>query len=284
MKQLSAILLLTLCGCTRQTEPPALPEHPQRVISLAPSITETIFAIGAQDKLVGNTDWCNHPEAAKNITRIGGYMTLNAEQALAVQPDAVLLLAEHAHLRTKAEELGLPALILNNKTIPDILATITRLGELLERDTEAAALRDRIEKQIASIRSQSRTDKKPRVLITVGRNMGSQGINSVSCVGRPPFHNELIEIAGGQNACQLNQPYPQISAEGLLAMNPDIIIDLLDSHATPADIKNARRDWQKTARLTTNIHIIAGDYTVVPGPRFILLLEQFAKIINGSPE
>lgn len=286
MKRILSILLILICGCSRHPRHRAAPEHPQRVISLAPSITETIFAIGAEDRLVGNTDWCNYPEAAQKITRIGGYMTLNAEQALAVRPDAVLLLAEHAHLRTKAEELGLPVVMLSNKTVADILDTVDKLGSLLDRKSEAGALRAKMEKQIAETRLRSKNAEKPRVLITVGRNMGSEELESVYCVGLPPFHNELIEIAGGQNACQLNQPYPHIGAEGLLAMNPDIIIDLLDSHASEADIHKAQQDWLKNKQIRAvqngQIHVLAGDHTVVPGPRFTLLLEQFAKIIQQS--
>jgi iron complex transport system substrate-binding protein len=284
MKNLLSILLILLCGCTQQPQPVAVPESPQRVISLAPSLTETLFAIGAEEKLVGNTDWCNYPEAAKKITRIGGYMTFNAEQALAVRPDAVLLLAEHAHLQTQAQELGLPVVMLSNKNVADILATIDKLGALLGHPTEAAALRTRMETQIAETRQRAQGDHRPRVLITIGRNMGSEGIDSVYCVGLTPFHNELLEIAGGENACQLNQPYPHIGAEGLLTMNPDIIIDLLDSHATEADISRARQDWSKNRQIRAvqnqQIYILAGDHTVVPGPRFTLLLEQFAEIIQ----
>ncbi|MFC1467512.1 ABC transporter substrate-binding protein [Verrucomicrobiota bacterium] len=286
MKYIWSILLMLICGCAKQSNRPIVPEHPQRVISLAPSITETVFTIGAEEKLVGNTDWCNYPEAAKGIARIGGYMTLNAEAALTVRPDTILLLAEHAHLRAKAEELDIPAVMLSNKTVSDILATITKLGVLLEREAEAESLCSEIKTRMRAISRKTETLKKPRVLITVGRNMGNQSIDSVYCVGLPPFHNELIEMAGGENACQLNQPYPRIGAEGILAMNPDIIIDLLDEQATPDDIEHARQDWlqNKQIRAVQNnqIHVLAGNHTVTPGPRFILLLEQFAQIIRGQ--
>lgn len=288
MRQLFAILLLCLCGCAKPSDRPVPPEHPQRVISLAPSVTEAVFAIGAGDRLVGDTEWCNYPEAAKSIPRIGGYMTLNAEQVLAVHPDAALMLSEHEPLRTKAEALGVPVVMLSNKSVTDILTSIKTLGVLLEHEDEAHALLNKIEQEIADIRLQSEGAKKPRVLLTVGRNMGSQGIDSVFCVGLPPMHNELIEIAGGVNACQVNQPYPKISAEGILAMNPDIIIDLMDENATQADIEKAKQDWMqhKQIRAVQNnqIHVLTGDYTVVPGPRFILLLKDFAQIIQGAHE
>lgn len=282
------LLILTLCGCAKQPAAPVMPEHPQRVISLAPSITESIFAISAQEKLVGDTDWCNYPEAAQSIPRIGGYMTLNAEQTLAARPDAVLLLTEHAHLRTKAEELGLPVIMLSNENVSGILNTIDTLGTLLDHESEANQLLDQMRTQIDQTRRHSNEQNKPRVLVTIGRNMGNQGIESVYCVGLTPFHNELIEIAGGLNACQLNQPYPKIGAEGLIAMNPDIIIDLLDSHASQADLQTARDNWQQSQEILAvkhnQIHVIAGDHTVVPGPRFTQLLEEFAQIIQGAHE
>jgi iron complex transport system substrate-binding protein len=288
MKHLLSILLILLCGCTKQPQSTELPETPQRVISLAPSLTETIYAIGAEAKLVGNTDWCNYPEAAKRITRIGDYMTLNSEQVLSVRPDAVLLLAEHAHLQTQAHELNLPVVMFSNKTVADILETIEKLGALLDHQTEADALRAEMEQQISATRQRAEGTQKPRVLITIGRNMGSEGIDSVYCAGLTPFHNELLEIAGGENACQLNQPYPHIGAEGLLTMNPDIIIDLLDSHSTETDIDRARQDWSKNRHIravqNNQVYILAGDHTVVPGPRFALLLEQFTEIIQGPHE
>lgn len=282
MKLLALIALLLLSCCTQQRAPLDAPAHPLRVVSISPNLTEIIFAIGAEDRLVGNTEWCNFPEAAKSIARVGDYMSFNAEQTLATRPDAILLLAEHAHLQSKAQQLNLPTITFATKSVAQILSTITELGELLEHQAEASALRHSIETKIAKIRHQSADQKKPRVLLTIGRSMGSEGIDSVYCVGLKPFHNELIEIAGGVNACQINQSYPHISAEGILALNPDIIIDLLDSNATEADIETALHNWKRSTLNTTEIHIIAGDHTVVPGPRFILLLEQLAEIINGT--
>lgn len=286
MKHLFTLLLILLCGCTKQPAPPAVPEHPQRVISLAPSLTETIFAIGAEAKLVGNTEWCNYPEAAKKIPRIGGYMTLNAEQTLALHPDALIMLSEHEHLRAKADELGLPVVMLSNKSLTDILDSIQTLGVLLGHEHEATTLLTQMHEQINQTRAAQSDTPKPRVLVTIGRNMGSQGIDSAYCVGRTPFHNELIEIAGGVNACQIQQPYPKISAEGLIAMNPDIIIDLLDSRATPADIKQVKQNWLATPQIRAaqngQIHLIADDYTLVPGPRFTQLLKEFADLIQSA--
>ncbi len=287
--QLLLPLALLLAGaCGRPPEPPPAPPTLERVVSLAPSITETVFAIGAGDRLVGNTEWCNYPKAARSVPRVGGYMTLDAERVLAVHPDAILMLAEHGHLRARAAELGIPVVMLDNKTVPDILTTIRHLGRLLDHRQEASRLVAEIEGRMAAVRKRAKDSFRPRVLVTVGRNMGSQGIDSVCCVGRTPFHNELVELAGGTNACELDQPYPRIGPEGLLRMDPDIIIDLMDSHATPEDLEKARTEWLGNGRLkavqTGRIHVLAGDYTVVPGPRFILLLEQFAGIIHPEAE
>ena len=280
------VAILLLGACSQQQEQTIIPQKAERIISLAPSITETVFAIGAGERLVGNTDWCNYPEAAKAIPRVGGYMTLNSEHALMVNPDAIVLLAEHAHLRSKATELGIGVITLENKTVADILNSISTLGNVLGHKEEATRLIEQLNARMENIREKNSGRQKPRVLITVGRNMGCEGIDSVCCVGRPPFHNELVEMAGGENACTLPLPYPRISAEGLLKMDPDIIIDLLDSHATSNDIEKARAEWIKNDKLravqTDRIHVLAGDYTVVPGPRFILLLEHFADIIQNT--
>jgi len=284
--QLAVAATLLLCACDHQPAEVNLPLKAERIISLAPSITETVFAIGAEERLVGNTEWCNFPEGAKEIPRIGGYTNFNAERVLKMRPDAIILLAEHGHLREKANSLGIDVIMLENKTVADILNTIATLGALLDREQEAARLLEQLHNRMEAVRKQAPSREKPRVLITIGRNMGSQGIDSVYCVGQPPFHNELVEIAGGQNACPLAQPYPRVSAEGLLKMDPDIIIDLLDSHATQGDAAKVRAYWVRNEKLravqANQIHVLAGDYTVVPGPRFILLLEQFAHIIQSA--
>ena len=203
IKLLITALFSTILGCSENPQKNVAPENPKRVVSLAPSITETIFAINAEEFLVGRTKWCNFPEGTAKIASIGDYMSPSSEQILKLNPDAVLMLPEHQASRDKIESLGIPIITVENRSVAQIFGKIRQLGEIFERENEAEILVSEIEQKIVSPR---KTTKK---LLQKFYNDRQKYVEREYIAGNP-FHNELLEIIGAKNACQLNQPYPKI--------------------------------------------------------------------------
>ncbi len=279
-------IIAVLCGCSQNSKTLEAPENPKRAISLAPNLTEMMFAIDAQEFLVGRTKWCNYPEKTKNIPIIGDYSKINIEATILQKPDVVLTLPEHQESREKLEQISIPSIELSNRNIAEIEQTILQLGTLFDRKEESEKVVNSINEKIADARASANPNYKPKILLTIGRNMGSQGIESVHCVGLTPFHNEIIEIAGGVNACQINQPYPKVSLEGMIAMNPDIIIDLIGDNHNKTTVQRAQNSWMKNKQIravqNNQVHVLAGDHTVVPGPRIGQIIDEFSAIISKS--
>jgi len=258
----------------------------QRIISLSPSTTETLFALGLGDRVAGVTRFCNFPPAAKAKPQVGGYFDPNYEAIVALQPDLVLLLPEQAKAKQFLDELEIENRTVNNKTIADILATIQTIGEIGAVQPAAKALIRDIETRIEKIRQTTQNLPRPTVLISIGRSLGTGALQEVYVAGQPTFFNELIRAAGGKNAYVDDKlEYPLLSAEGILQLNPDIILDLVaDLPARHLSEAEVAAEWNVLSQLDAvrqrQIFVLSQDYIVIPGPRFILLLEDFARLLH----
>jgi len=282
IKRLSFLFtLILLSGCGKPTPIPPLPANVERIISLAPNITETIYALGLEDKLVGTTTYCNYPAAAKKITKVGGFGNFNFEAIVTLKPDLVILHKEYETEKARLTSLGIPYLESGSYFIADILQTIQSIGTACGAEKKAQALIRKLESQIKKLESPS--EHPPRVLITFGGSPATQDIGQVQAFGPDCIHNELLEIAGGINVVQGHLPYATLSREAILRLNPDIIIELAPE-AEPSDTPAEAWNRLKAVNAVKNnqIHILTGDYTCIPGPRFIQTLEDFARIIGQN--
>jgi len=263
------------------------PHHKiERIISLSPSTTETLFALGLGNKVVGRTRFCNYPPEAKSIKEVGGYVDPNYEAMIALQPDLVILLPEQEKVKQYLNNLNVHFLEVNNKTIQDIKNTIKVIGDSCNVKIEAEKLLATINKTITTIKSATKNLPKPKVLISIGRTFGTGTIKDVYIAGKNTFYDELISLAGGINAFQDSSAnYPMLSAEGIIHLNPQLIIDFVtDVNSCGLDNKTILNDWKSItsvdAVINNNVKIFTGDYIVIPGPRFILLLKDLAKAIH----
>lgn len=272
--------LLLLSGCGRPGEQPAPNGVPKRIVSMAPNITETVYALGLGDRLVGATTFCLYPPAAQKTPRIGGYGQFNYEAIVSLSPDLVILHEEYEADKTRLEGLGIPYLETGSYFISDILETIRSIGTACGAEQQAHELIQRLNNRIAGLCHD--TANQPRVLITFGGNADSD-IGQIHAFGTECIHNELLEIAGGNNVLEGKLPYSILSKEALLRLNPDIIIVLAPELETP---EKEVEQWQKLEAIeavkNNRIHVLTGDYTCIPGPRFIQTLEDFSRIIGGS--
>src|SRR5439155_23682367 len=196
-----------------------LPSVPQRIVSLAPSITEILFAIGLGERVVGVTQYCDYPPEAQAKPKVG-YTHPSLEAIVALQPDLVLAPREllRADALGKLEQLEIPTYVLDAQTVDSILAHIQTLGRILGAQTAADELTGRMRRRIEDIRV--RTSSLPRLRVLYVLNS-----EPLITVGPGSFIHQLIELAGGSNiAARAQVAYPRLSMEAVLKEDPELIL------------------------------------------------------------
>ena len=273
-------------GCS-EAEQRSVPEGEyERIVSLAPSITELLFALGVGDRVVGATRYCNYPPEARDLPRLGGYLDPNYEAMLRLQPDLVVTVEEHVDAQERLGAFGIATARVNHKTIPGIIASMRSLGEVCGVPARGDSLASAIERRVDEITAATEGKERPSVLLAVGRNLGSADLEDVYVAAEDGFYSDLIRMAGGRNAYPGGPiRFPVVSEEGIMRLNPDIIIDLvadLDEHGLEAEA--VRSQWGSLNGVRAvergDVYVLTGDYVVIPGPRFPLLLEDLVRIIH----
>lgn len=252
---------------------------------MAPSITECAFAIGGGDRIVGVTTYCNYPEKAAKLPRIGGYTDANFERIYSLKPDLVILLKEHYAAEERLSALGIPSIEVDTSTIPAIFETLHTLGKIFGTEASAEATISGLQQRIDTLLSQIK-DQPPRtVLISIGRNMGTGGLTDIYVAGEQTLYHEMLKLIGAQNVYAGNMEYARLSHEGIIRLNPDVIIDLIPdlNTSTTLNLSEVQREWDilKNVNAVQNneVYVFGGDYVCVPGPRFVLTLEHIARAV-----
>lgn len=258
-----------------------------RIISLAPSITETLFELGLGERVVGVTNFCDYPPEAKAIGKIGGYYDTSYESILMLDPDLIIMLIEHETQKKNLEGFVKNLLIVDQRDISGIIESIMTIGTTCGKKYQAEHIIDYINDRIGYIREKTRDLPRPKVMICVGRAIGSGALKDVYICGEKGFYNEMINLAGGVNVCLNNTTiqYPAITGEGITRLDPEVIIELIpDIKKLGLDKKTIAKEWEVLqdvdAVKNQRIYIIGQDYVAIPGPRFILTLEDIAKSIH----
>ena len=251
---------------------------PQRIVSLSPSNTETAFALGLGSRMVGVTDYCNYPEEALKINKVGGFSNPNVEAVLALEPDLVFAGNKHEEQVKKLEELNIPVLVLSPESIEDVLESMVMMGKATGKSKEADAviadMRERlktIEAKVSSIPAQERV----RVYFEVSSD-------PLMSAGAASLIDEVISLAGGKNIfADVAGTYPKISEEVLLEKNPQFII-FPGGHGSEGFDREtiaARPLWENiTAVQDNHIFEVSADMITRPGPRSIEAVEKLAAI------
>jgi len=250
---------------------------PKRIISLAPSITEMLFAIGLDQEIAGVTEFCNYPPAALPKPKVG-YSQPNLESLVALQPD--LVLAPQSFIRTdllaKLEQLKIPFFLLNPHTVGDIFRHIQLIGRLVGHPKEANDLATTLRQQSAMITKQLTGVSRPSLLYVLNTH-------PLITVGPGSFIHHLIGLAGGRNIAEGTQaPYPRMSMEEVITQNPDI---LLFPVGTSEGIAQEEQDqWKRWDTLSAVKHHrlfhVHSDLLNRPGPRIIEGLQELVRLIH----
>lgn len=279
---LSILLVLTLCSCGAQTPVNyvfddlgrlvAINGTPQRIISLAPSNTEILFALGLGDKVVGVTNWCNYPPEALNKTKVGDYAMPDIEKIAALNPDLILAgYGNPIEVVYTLAGLGLTVFGIKTTDLNDLLNDIRRIGEITDKEQEAAALTSEMASNIKAVTDvTSQLEERPRVFYMLW-------YDPLWTAGSETFIHELIEKGGGVNICQNLTGYPIIELEYVLACDPEIIITSVWCYDWAL---NATELESTTARQTNRVFTCNDDLVQRPGPRLVKGLEWFAYFIH----
>ena len=297
--------LLSSCSEPRVSESPrprveTEQAQPARIVSLAPSITETLFALGLGDRVAGVTRYCDYPLDAVGRPVVGGYFDVNYEILISLKPDLVIHTVEHEDARARLTELGFTTLSVNHSRVNGILESITTIaarcgvseaGEELRRSLEGRIkeIQEGFSPKLPSSHAPMRplALSPPRVLVAVGRLLDKGPGGEVFISGRDGFYDDLIVLAGGVNAYrQETLKFPAISDEGLVRLDPDVIIEMVPDLQGQSDKESLMSIWRARRGVRAvregQVHILGEDYVVVPGPRFIDLLEDIAEIIQST--
>lgn len=258
----------------------------KRIISLSPSVTEVIFALGAENKLIAVSDFCDYPPQTETLPKVGGYIDPSLEKITALNPDLVILLANQQQTIKQLSQLHIPVLTVKNSTLEEIKISIQDVAASLDHVAQGRALLEKIDSTTRYIQQRVSGKNRPHVVITMGHSGNSTSFKQFYIAGQHDFYNDLLHIAGGQNAYQLDKPaVPTVSVEGLMMLDPDIIIDIFpDANDHNASISQIKQQWAKLSELKAvkgnQVHIIEEDYATIPGPRIFLLLQSLAPIIH----
>lgn len=299
-----ALLLLGLAGCGGPTTPPGGPPPSaappnantrvlvddtgyrielhgdlRRIVSLAPSLTEIIAAVGAESALVGVTMHCDYPESVLALPKVGSYVLPNIEAIVALNPDLVLVVQEGPPRESveKMRELGIPVAVLRTARIADIEKNIRWIGHAAGVDSEAERVAVDIEHRYRAITQIVAPLSHPRVLYAIA-------IDPVITAGRGSFLHELIRDAGGENiAGDLEASYPRLTLETIIARKPEAIL-FSSGMGNEANAPAQRLYWNRWGEIPAvrNKRLLEIDIAIInrPSPRVIQGLAQLAILLH----
>jgi len=267
MHFVNLLLLIAIAGCSRAPVPAP---GGIRVVSLAPSLTEIIYAIDATNELVGRSSACKYPAAVTNVPIAGDFGVPSLEAIALCKPQLLLTVDLAEQNSTRAiERLGIRHERIPCSSLDDIPRAIRTVGKLLHREPVAEKLADDFATQLAALRAQPAPAHRPRVFLEVWGD-------PVMTAGKQSFVNELIALAGGENvAGDVNRDFYQISPEAVLARDPEVVILLEAGHPDVA----ARSGWAQLSAVKSN-HIcrdLDRDLLEIPGPRVLQAVEKLRR-------
>lgn len=247
-----------------------LPENVSRAVSLAPNLTEIVFAVGAGDKLVGDTTYCNYPPEAERIQKVGDTLKPNIESIVALKPDVVFV-STASQLETFTSTLNnqnIAVFVTNPDSLDGIYSSIEKIGTVFNSETSAGLIA-RLKERIGTVERQTAEADLPKVFLQLDK--------SLFTIGRGSYLTDLIRLAGGESAtADIEKAYAQLSKETALALDPEIIVlsESSDNDAPAVVFSNSR------AVRNGRVYRINADLLSRPGPRVADALEQLAAALH----
>ncbi len=257
-----------------------LEEEPERIVTLIPSITETVFALNAGDKVVGRTDWCNYPPAVLDVETVGG-MDFDVEKVISLQPDVILAHASGAHSSAdgldQLRNSGIQVIIINDaKQIEDVYESIDMIGQVTGKTDQAATVISEMKNTIEDLTTKAEEISEGEhvsVWVEVSPELYTAGKNT--------FLDEMLQLLNGTNVAGDQEGWPQFTEEDVVSLNPDVIITTYGYYVeNPSEEIKSRSAWQDVnAVVNERIYDVENDTVTRSGPRLAEGMEQLAKLI-----
>jgi iron complex transport system substrate-binding protein len=276
MRRLILLTLLTAFAATAQN----------RIVSTSPAITETLYALGAGDRVVGISEYCHYPPEVASKPRIGSYLRPNVEAIVRLRPDLVIL---EQLPNTALQQLQSSGLRVNKVISGDVNANLRMMQEIADAaglSAQGRKLTEQIRRQLDQIAASSKGKPTKTVTFLVGRTPGR--LEGMVAVGKGSYLNELIAMAGGRNLFATSaMAYAKVSLEAVVRLQPDVIIDMGDMAETVGITDKHKQAvvalWKSRKDVRARVYAVANDIFVVPGPRMVDAAREFQRLIQGSP-
>ena len=256
-----------------------VPNEPHRLVSLAPNITEIVYALGLGDELVGDTDYCDFPPEAKNKPHVGTMVNPSLERIVALKPDLALGTPEANRRETadQLERLGIPLYGVTASTLAGTLASIEDLGRILGRVAEAKSLVGEMQARIDRVEKRIEGQPKPKVLFVVW-------YRPLITVGPNTFIADVIRAAGGIPIGEnLKGEWPRLTLEELLPENPDVILlPKTESFSPSMDELQSLPGWKDLRAVKERRMYFVSEAIERPGPRLVDALEELAGVLHPT--
>jgi iron complex transport system substrate-binding protein len=258
----------------RQVE---VPSRRQRIVSLAPSITEMLFALGAGNRVVGVTQFSNYPPASAHLPKVGSYVQPNIEKILALRPDLVIAIKDGNPkiVVDRVTEVGVPTFVIDPKSLDGVITSVRNIGRIVDTEQSGSRIALQMSARIREVEQKVSGAPRYRVFFQIGAE-------PIVSAGRGTFIDILIKTAGGVNITGEMTAYPNLSLEQVLLARPEII--LITSMAREGGFERIRRFWSQWPELpavaSNRIHIVNSDILDRPSPRIVDGLEMLARLIH----
>lgn len=260
---------------------------PQRIISCAPNLTEMLFALGAGDRVIGVTRYCQYPPEAKTRPPLGDLYTPNLEAMVAAKPDLIIFVPGSRKIADFFAAHPGPRLIETDacETVGEIQATLLQLGRALGDSARADSLVRAMRTGLDSVRTEFAGAAPVRYLMVLGHDEGS--LEQIYVVGRPTYLTELLALSGGDNVvAEASGRYPILTREAILVLDPDVIIERHLGAATPADRAALVKLWDSLPTLKAvrerRIVIQDDDHVTINGPDLVPTARKLARLVRGD--
>jgi iron complex transport system substrate-binding protein len=255
-----------------------------RIVSLVPALTEMLFAIGAGPQVVGVGSFDQFPPDVATLPRLGALLDPDTERILSLRPTLVAIYGSQTDLQAQLARAGIRAYVYRHGGIETIYRTMRELGTATGHASQAERLVRELQARITTVRARVRDRAKPKVLLVISRQPGT--LREIYVSGGVGFLHEMLVIAGGRNVfADVARESAQPSQETILARAPDIVVEVhAEGMFKTSSVENEKAVWAPLSSLPAvrnkRVHVLVGQYLVVPGPRFAEAAETLARTIH----
>jgi len=256
-----------------------VPANVKRIVSLAPNLTEIVFALGEGDRLAGDTDFCDYPAEASKKPHVGGPVNPNLEQVVALKPDLVLATAINRRETVDAlARIGVPVYATDPHSVEDMIASVEHIGKVLEAEKTAAPLAENLRERLSNLDRRISAAAPRRVLFVVWTD-------PLITIGRDSFIADALRRAGARSVVDVTAEWPRISFEEILRLQPEFLV-FANAHAADAqreiDSLRTRPGWRELDAIRRGNIVVVSDAINRPAPRMVDAVEQLARAFHSE--